>query len=325
MYIGAASGAVTIGLAVFLVLMSQKPEATKADQPEPQTPAKEIKDTPSPSAQSAVRLPPPPAPAPAVSVNENTSTAEPAASPSRPPLKPRAEPPVPAAPQIEPLKPRPARKPVPADKPLEPLQPSPPLTAALPQDKTAKPVPQKNIAAQPVSPKAAVEGRALLKMLETGKGPVIEIAWPANPGDRSRLYRLLTACHGMQTAMLVDRSKIFSADGPPGSDWRVNRDAVSGFVRRPAGVLTEAERAVIRRIKTHHGMHFGTPVRLFPRTVDATLLGGIGQIVGPGYLKYKTIRARYRLSGNRIAIVDIQADQEKRPGGITLPRSRRCS
>lgn len=168
------------------------------------------------------------------------------------------------------------------------------------------------------------EGRTLLKMLETGKGPVIEIAWPASAGERSRLYRLLNACHGMQTALLTDKSEIFSATGQPGAAWRVNRDAVSGFVRRPSGVLTKAEQAAIRQIKTHHGMHFGAPVRLFPRNVDATLLGGIGQIVGAGYLRHKTIRARYALAGDRVSVVDIRADGKALPGGIVLPRSRRC-
>jgi len=175
-----------------------------------------------------------------------------------------------------------------------------------------------------VSRETMAEGRALLKMLETGKGPVIEIAWPSSAGERSRLYRLLNTCHGMQTALLTDKSEIFSATGRPGTAWPVNRDAVSGFVQQPSGVLTDAEQAAIRRIKTHHGMHFGAPVRLFPRNVDATLLGGIGQIVGAGYLRHKTIRARYHLSGERVSVVEILADGKALPGGIVLPRSLRC-
>ena len=71
-------------------------------------------------------------------------------------------------------------------------------------------------------------------------------------------------------------------------------------------------------------MHFGAPVRLFPRNVDATLLGGIGQIVGAGYLCHKTIRARYRLSGERVSVVEIRADGKALPGGIVLPQSLRC-
>jgi hypothetical protein len=47
-------------------------------------------------------------------------------------------------------------------------------------------------------------------------------------------------------------------------------------------------------------------VRLFPRGVDAVVLGGLGQIIGPGYLKYKTIRARYQLTRDRITVVDVR-------------------
>lgn len=313
MYIGAASGAVTVGLALFLVIVSQKPEPTKAKQPDPPKPVAGQTQAAVPAPQAAVRLPPPPAP-------------------KRSPLKARAaETPVDIA-TVEPLKPRP---PVTA-KPVEAVEPKAKPRAEKPPERIAKRAPER----PPASPREQVsetprestiisretmtEGRALLKMLEAGKGPAIEIAWPASSVDRARLYRLLSACHGMQTALLADNSGIFSATGTPGTAWQINRDAVSGFVRRPSGALTDAEQSVIRRIKVRHGMHFGDPVRLLPRTVDATLLGGLGQIVGAGYLRHKTIRARYQLTGNRIAVVDIVTDGESRPGGIVLPRSRRC-
>lgn len=306
MYIGAASGAVTVGLALFLLLMSQTPEPSKAGPPKPEKPATEAKVSVPPAFQTAVRLPPPPAPARA--------------------MKPRGAEKRLEISTVEPLKPRPEPAPKTAKTAVDRPMPPPERTASPPPEKPAKTT-AKSIAASaaPVSREAAIEGRALLKMLETGKGPVIEIAWPANPAARTRLYALLAACHGMQTAMLADRSKLYSISGVPGSAWRVNRDAVSGFVRRPAGVLTDAEQSVIRRIKARHRLRSGVPVRLFPRAVDATLLGGLGRIVGPGYLKHRTIRARYRLSGDRIAIVDTRADGKTRDGGIVLPRIRRCN
>lgn len=314
MHIGAASGAVTVGLALFLVILSQKPDPSTAEQPASEKPVVETTETPPSASEAAVHLPAPPQP---------TVAAAPApAAPDRPALKPRdAEKPAETA-RVAPLKPRPAPAPETSDAAVEPLSSTSEQSASLPPE---TPAPSPNAeTAKPVSREAAIEGRALLKMLEAGKGPVIEIAWPGNAAERTRLYNLLTACHGMQTAMLVDRSKLYSATGVSGSAWRVNRDAVSGFVRRPSGVLTDAEKSVLRRIKARHGMYSGAPVRLFPRAVDATLLGGLGQAVGPGYLKFKTIRARYRLSGNRIAIVDIRADGAKRRGGVVLPRTRRC-
>jgi hypothetical protein len=60
-------------------------------------------------------------------------------------------------------------------------------------------------------------------------------------------------------------------------------------------------------------------VRLFPRGVDAVVLGGLGQIIGPGYLKYKTIRARYQLTRDRITVVDVRVDGAERPGHGAVP------
>lgn len=338
MYAGAASGAVTIGLALFLVLMSQKPNASEAQkQPPPAAPVVERAEIQSPQTAVAVILPPPPAATlpdvPATTPRPTPVAVEveavpPAPTPAeRPPLKPRrVEKPLEAA-EITPLKPR--RRPPPVEAPprtvpetmldpapVEPPEETPPAQVArLPETETA-PV--------PVTRKTVKEGRALLKMLETGKGPVIEIAWPRDAADRARLYNVLTGCHGMQTAMLAGKSSIYIADGAPGARWNVNRDAVSGFIRRPAGELTRAEKSAIQRIKTRHGILYATPVRLFPRGVDAVMLGGLGQIVGPGYLKYKTIRARYRLNGNRITVADIRVDGTGRPGHVALPRTGRC-
>lgn len=343
MYAGAASGAVTIGLALFLIVMSQKPNASETqDKPPPEAPVVEKTETPPPQTEAAVVLPPPPAaklpatPATAprpTSVKAKVKVKVEAAAPApatveRPPLKPRrVETPAETA-EITPLKPR--RRPPPVETPprttpeslpdpapVETSEETPPAqVASLPETKTA-PV--------PVTRKTVKDGRALLKMLETGKGPVIEIAWPRDAGDRARLYSVLTTCHGMQTAMLAGKSNIYTVDGAPGARWNVNRDAVSGFVRRPAGELTRAEKSAIARIKTRHGILYATPVRLFPRGVDAVMLGGLGQIVGPGYLKYKTIRARYRLNGNRITVADIRVDGTDRRGVVALPRTGRCN
>lgn len=336
MYAGAASGAVTIGLALFLIVMSQKPNASETqDKPPPEAPVVEKTETPPPQTETAVVLPPPPAaklPATPATTARPTPVEVEAAPPApapveRPPLKPRrVETPAETA-EITPLKPR--RRPPPIEAPpritqeslpdpapVEPPEETPPAqVASLPETKTA-PV--------PVTRKTVKDGRALLKMLETGKGPVIEIAWPRDAADRARLYRVLTGCHGMQTAMLAGKSNIYTVDGAPGARWNVNRDAVSGFIRRPAGELTGAEKSAIERIKTRHGILYATPVRLFPRGVDAVMLGGLGQIVGPGYLKYKTIRARYRLNGNRITVADIRVDGTNRPGQVALPRTTRC-
>ena len=341
MYAGAASGAVTIGLALVLIMLSEKPDASETSKPpEPETPVAETTPAKSPAALSAVVLPPPPA----------APSGPPPASPhtERAPLKPRTVE-VPAETvEIKPLKPRP--QPVPADAASPPApEPVPALdnttvgqVPALPETTpptAPAPVPTTTTATAtaaaaaaavnntPIAatPQTVTEGRALLKMLEAGKGPVIEIAWPQEPVDRTRLYRLLTSCYGMQTAILANGSALYVTDSGPGKASNVNRDAISGFIRKPTGATTKAERSIVTRIRTRHGIATGDTVRLFPRDVDAVMLGGLGRIVGPGYLNYRTIRARYRLVGDRITVVEIRVDGIGRPGQVALPGTGRCN
>ena len=161
-------------------------------------------------------------------------------------------------------------------------------------------------------------------MLEAGEGPVIEIAWPADAGTRSRLYQLLTRCYGMQTALLGGNGSLFAAHQPPGTAWQVNRDEISGFVRQPTGALTGAERDRIRSLEARHRLRRATPVRVFPRAVDATVLGGLRQIVGNGYAGFRTIQARYDLTGDRISVSDVRVDGSHRAGTVAVPPARRC-
>ena len=324
MYAGAASGAITLSLALFLIMLSQTPDASETQEPPPEPAVVKAPPVKARLPQAAVILPPPPAAA-----LPTRAQAQAQQETSRPPLKPRTVDAsvdkvgiTPLSLRPHPVPPKPAARPAPApaagpDKP-------PPKRVATPPETAASPSPTAQLSNPvPVTRKMVKEGRALLKMLETGKGPVIEIAWPRRSADRSRLYFLLTSCYGMQTAMLADGQRLYAADTAPGQTWNVNRDAVSGFIRKPAGVLTHAERAVIHRITARHGA--GDTVRLFPRGVDAVMLGGLGEIVGPGYLKYTTMRARYQLSGDRVTVVDIRVDGVNRPGTVALPKTSRCS
>lgn len=323
MYAGAASGAVTIGLALFLIMLSHKPDASETlERPTSKTPVVETTPASSPVPQAAVVLPPPPVALP-----------PPLPAPpriEREPLKPRpVKAPVETA-KVTPLKPRPQSMPTeasspPASGPVPAPEESPQEEIASLPEAVQAPEPATNPASVGATPQTAREGRALLKMLETGKGPVIEIAWPREQTDRSRLYRLLTACYGVQTAILVNGRALYVANSEPGKAWNVNRDAISGFIRKPSGVTTDAERSTVTRIRTRHGIALGDTVRLFPRGIDAVMLGGLGRIIGPGYINYRTIRARYRLVGGQITVVDIRVDGIDRPGQVALPGTGRCN
>ncbi len=161
-------------------------------------------------------------------------------------------------------------------------------------------------------------GGALLRLLEHGKGPAIEIAWPGSPDRRLTLYRTLTRCYGMQAAVLDGKSRLFAAADPPGQPWDVDRDRISGFLRSPQGAAIPEETAAFARIARHHGLSGWRPVRVFPRDVDAALLGGLAQLLGPRYASARSITAAYDLRATGLLLDGFRVDDTPVPGGIAL-------
>jgi hypothetical protein len=135
------------------------------------------------------------------------------------------------------------------------------------------------------------EGGALLRLLEHGKGPTIEIAWPRSAADQRALYHRLTRCYGMRAAVIGPRSRLFAADSPAGEPWDIDRDRISGFLRSPRGEEIPEESRAFASIARRHGLTGWRPVRVFPRDVDAALLGGLARLVGPGYRSARSITA----------------------------------
>jgi len=173
---------------------------------------------------------------------------------------------------------------------------------------------------------ALAEGRALLRILEHGAGPSIEIAWPSASQDRARLFEVFQSCLGMQVAVMDTQGNVFRDDGQPGKRWDIDLDRFSGFVRQPMGDLTVAEAAIVRAATTRHrGINGPTAIRIFPRNADALLLGGMRQIVGGGnYENIGTIHAVYRLNGNAVIVDSIIADGRAMPGNIPLSAASEC-
>lgn len=175
------------------------------------------------------------------------------------------------------------------------------------------------------------DGRSLLRLLEHGDGPVIEIAWPATVQERNRLYGLLKRCYGMRLAIMDDKGRLFSLENSEaGQPWDLNLDRFSLFIRHISGNPAPVEAREARQIKSVHGLlPTGKIVRVFPRRLDARLLGGLRRIVGNRYQSSGTLRARYRLSGNRVFLSDVNVDGERREGDIEIgsgggPAGRPC-
>jgi hypothetical protein len=256
----------------------------------------------------------PPAAEPAIEKTAVLKAAAPAPkAPTPKMLKPQA--PTPKAPEPVTLKSK-----APAPKAPEPKVPEPKAPEAIAADR--QPETRKRARAAP-DPAAMREGRVLLRVLEHGAGPSIEIAWPEAAATRTRLFRRFTQCFGMRVA-LMRGGKLFTEAGPPGAPWAINLDRFSGFVRQPAGRLVAGEHRLSRRIRARHpGLSGAVLVRIFPRRVDALLLAGLKRIAGAAYKKDGVIRARYRLTGGHVMVADVRVDGRAAPGRIDLPPSGR--
>ena len=172
-----------------------------------------------------------------------------------------------------------------------------------------------------VNVKAVRTGRQLLRILEHGEGPAIEIAWPGSSVQRDRLHGVLQRCYGMRLALIDRAGGLYLDSGPRGTRWPIDLDRFSGFVRRPNGRITSAERRAADRVaRYHHGLPATDPVRLFPRAADAALLGGLAHLLGGDYRAAKSITASYRLRGLRVTVGDLRIDGRRVAGRIDLSR-----
>ncbi len=309
---GAAASVVSLGLslalAVVLLAMTLSADPAPPLAPRLVEPAEPLADPSQAPDLAAVFLPPPPHVAPQ---SAPVSVAPP---PVEPPLV--LEPPTPKEPPAEVV-----QAPPPEPPPLKPPIPEPVIEeAAAPVDlrpaPKREPRPAQKSAPKPVeiTQEAVREGRALLRLLERGEGPDIEIAWPAAAADRSTLYHLFANCLGMRTVVMSDDGEMFDthSDG-------FDADRYSGFVRQPAGRLSAAERRQVEAIRSRHGIRRGRVLRLFPRRVDAILLGALHSIAGADFDQGIRIRARYSAIGNGVKVADIQVDGRATPEIIVLP------
>lgn len=273
---------------------------------------------------SAPRQTPRPAPPP-------PATPPKAAEPKRrviTPMKPAKPDPAPQAPAAEP-----SRLVVTPMKPAEPrpTPPSEPVTrkvapvvtkAAKAQRDVAAIAPQNPARRNPARPFDGSEnraiGRALLRMLEHGKGPTIEIAWPESQLGRQRLYRRFIQCYGMRAAVLDSTNKLFDGRSNPGVSWNIDVDRFSGFLRSPAGEPIRQESRRFAQIAARHDLTSWRPVRVFPRNVDAVLLGGLEAVLDKRYQSSGKIRGTYKLIGAKVLLTAITVDGREVAGRVDL-------
>jgi hypothetical protein len=176
-----------------------------------------------------------------------------------------------------------------------------------------------------LSPGVTSRGRALLRILETGKGPVVTVEWPNQRMMREKIYSFLTGCYEMQTSIYVEKMGLYRYDDPPGVRWEINNDEISGFIRQPSGELSKTEQQVVAAIRSKHQIWSGIHVRVFPRSVDTALLGGLKSIIGAQFSSSKSISTRYFIEGDNVVLGGIQRDKTVINGSFILPKPRGCT
>ena len=180
-----------------------------------------------------------------------------------------------------------------------------------------------NIIQKPDLVETIPRGRVLLRLLEHGKGPIIDIAWPENYVERQRLFKAFRTCYGMKLAVITNDSQLFTKFTPPTIPWRPNSDAYSGFLRSPIGQKINNETRLITEITRKHKIQNGRSVRIFPRNTDAIILAGFQRIVGKGYTKYSRIQAHYSLTPKGgVYLEQIKVDERPVAGTIRIPPER---
>lgn len=283
---------IVLALVMVFVTLDQDSDQAAARTVEAVKPAP-IEPPQSDAAARAVRLPQPP--------QMTLAPSQPTQAAPTPVLEPSAVAEV--APAVVPLRPRPAE-----------TSPPPP---------SARPTPPAQVVVGDGA--AETKGRVLLRVLEHGKGPSIEIAWPQQTAQRAALYERFRTCFGMRAALMDDQGRLFNSDGVAGTEWPYNADLYSGFVRQASGVLVSQEQRLVSSIRKHHGLKAsGVVVRLFPRRVDARLLGGLQSLLGQDYASAQVLQAEYGLENNAVEVRSIRVDGQPMAGIITLGTGAGC-
>ncbi|MBU2969668.1 hypothetical protein KO527_09950 [Pseudoalteromonas sp. C2R02] len=133
-----------------------------------------------------------------------------------------------------------------------------------------------------------------------GKGPSIEVAWPNLVSEREMLFQLLTQCTGMRLGTLNNGDINLIANS------HVKNVKLSDFVRIINGKMTKSEKYQFSNTQS------GTPVRLFPLSIDINLIKKLSET--KAYYKSKSITGQYQVALGNIWLKDITYDGSKAKG-----------
>jgi len=143
----------------------------------------------------------------------------------------------------------------------------------------------------------------------------MEIFWPPTSQQSAYLYRVMTQCFGMQSAVINSKGDLFLASG----QMSPNNRSLSPLLRQLKQPASRVEHRVIQQIVTKNAIAAGyQPVRVFARSVDARLVDGVARLTGRPIHPQSVVRADYVIDQGRVYIANITHDGVPSNGRVLL-------
>ena len=177
---------------------------------------------------------------------------------------------------------------------------------------------QSNVARPPeirIQQASLLHGQKTLDKVVSKGGLDMEIFWPPSSQQSAYLYRVMTRCFGMQSAVINSKGDLFLASG----QMSANNRSLSPLLRQLKQPASRAEHRVIQQIVTKNTIAAGyQPVRIFARSVDARLVDGVATLTGRAIHPQSVVRANYVIDQGRVYIANITHDGVPSNGRVLL-------
>jgi hypothetical protein len=160
-----------------------------------------------------------------------------------------------------------------------------------------------------------LHGQQTLNKVVGEGGLDMEIFWPPTAQQSEYLYKVMTQCFGMQSAVIDDEGNLFFISGKD----RGSHTGFSPLLRKIMQPASRDEVKVINEIVQRNVISGSyTPVRIFSKLVDARLVNGVAQITGNVIHSQSVVRANYVIDQGRVYISNITHDGVRSSGRLLL-------
>ena len=195
---------------------------------------------------------------------------------------------------------------------LQPVSPKAASTASLPTVSKQKREPENRLL--PSSTDIS-KGMAILREAEKGNALNFELYWPQGQRQAERLYGLLSACYGMQSALLDEQGNLYF----PASKRGNLPSGFSPLLHQVGQAAAHAEAEKLNTLREKHSLNETVAsLRVHRRATHHALLSGLEKLADRPLSEFGSISARYEISKGELTIPDIQLDKVPKPGRIVL-------